>query len=217
MSRIFDTEKVKYSLKKNLALVKQECLDPKIIELIEIAENNVIQEINDNIKFIVLDAVTKQRFMYLLAGATVQVDERESWFLYHAIMSVFSMPEIEELLKERYGDNYYTLRKKLFSFGAKIEKINIFLNHMDEKTLKDNDVKSESFKRLMKLLEELPLIHYDLYHILITILIYTNLGKNAIPSTAFQIFERKDKKVQYSQDGRDRGDRTFVNRDEIGG
>ena len=220
MSRIFDTEKVKYSLKKNLSAVRQECIDPRIIELLDIAEKNVIQEIDENVKFVVLDAVTKQRFMYFLGGSSVQVDVRESWFIYHAIMSVFSMAEIQELLKERYGDNYYTLRTKLFSYGAKIEKINNVLNMVDDITTEEKRetfLKSETNKRINKLMEEMPLINTDLYHVLLTILVYTNLGKNTIPSTAFQIFERKDKKVQYSQDGRESRDRTFVNREDMGG
>ena len=211
MARVLDAERIMNKVKQRFEKLKN--LSPEKLIQLNDAEKDIIHEIEQNIKFINIDGVTRQRFMYLMAGAMVVHDERAGWYFYNAIMSLVVIDEITEILKQRYGKNWDEVLDRLYKYGTIIDRTKLYLDHIEEKTLKDNDIKDPVFVKLLETMTKIPLINYELNHIFIVITHHTTLGKNTVPSQALTMMEREYKKTPYGED-RKRPD--MITREQIG-
>lgn len=209
MSRIYDTDRFKNTISRAFSKLRDETTNAAILENIQLAEQQILQDVEENTQVIIVDNLTKQRFMYSLAGYCILRDERKEWYLYKAINDVITHPEVDALLRKQWGTEYTNNIYRLQKYGAIIEKVHHFLEKTDNKELKNNEATSQAFQQTITTLEKIPLIEYQTKWLLIFICLHTNLGKNTIPNSAFQALEKQYKKIVYQPEDKTR-QKTFT-------
>jgi hypothetical protein len=202
MGKIYDSDRIKNKTTELFTKLKNTIIDPYTQAEIENAHQDLLAEIEAETTFITIDYLTRQRFMYFLGGYLVVHDERKAWYYYHAVMLIFAMEEVEDLIKKRYGKEYTRLKHNLTHYGALLTKIKYHLDYMDEKKLKEGDITNPVYQKTMNLLEQFPLIYQELDHIFLIISLYTNLGQQTVPNQAIATFTQHYKRIQYDSEQR---------------
>jgi hypothetical protein len=165
------------------------------------AQTEILKEIDANVKLVVLEGTPRQQFLYLMAGYLVEGDDRKMWYIYHAIMSIIVIDEVDDLLRQRYGKEYPELLDRMFKYGTILRRMKLLLDQIDPKKLEDDiEFESKAVAEYWKLCEKLPLIDYYIYDIFEVICLHSSLGKNTVPSSAIQMMERELKKVVYGEE-----------------
>jgi hypothetical protein len=201
LARIFDSEKIKNRINVEIDKLGDEIEDQKVLDKLEEARTSLIKELDDNIKTIYLPNQVRQIFTYSISGFVICHDERIMWHLYNSIMQIYTIPDIQELLRMRYGeDNIPVIKKYLTNIGGIVNKIKYHLDRVQDKEWTEEEMKTEEYKEIQKQLSRLPIMTKILYNILMTILLHTSLGKNSVPTPALDMHRRQYKKIpQYEQ------------------
>ena len=202
---ISNPDNVKASIRRELGAVKTHFADyPDFTEALDLATVNIINSVEEEVKVVVTDSVTRQQFLYYLAGYLSCPDERRAWYYFHAIATVIAIKEVTEVVKQKLGANYDGFTRRFYAYSAIVNKIKYHFDHLEEKTLKDGDTENSSYLAAMDWLGRLPLIWQELDAVFIIICRYTNLGQLTVPNTALSIFAQTYKKVAYTSERRER-------------
>lgn len=198
MSRIYDSQKVKELFDKELELLKEQ--HPEIdIDKISIS---LSEQIDEHFKYIRVGNNTRQRVIYNVAGMLLETDERKLWWLYETIMQLIPEPEIETILKERYGKNYLTLIKRLFNIKNKVNKIKYILD-MKDKVSSNSKEFWILHKQYLGEVDKIELIEYELFDVLIAITESSNIGTYSIPDSIINTMQKQIKKPEYKDERRE--------------
>lgn len=196
MARIFDSEKIKNRINVEIDKLVDETENDNIRGKLEEARTSLIKELDDNIKIVYLPNQVRQIFTYSMSGFVICHDERIIWHLYNSIMQIYTIPDIQELLRLRYGDEKIPIIKKyLHTIGGIVNKIKYHLDKTQDKEWTEEEMQTEEYKEIQKILTRLPIMTKILYNILMTILLHTSLGKNSIPQPALDMHRRQYKKI----------------------
>lgn len=137
MSQIFETQSIRRSVEQEMSKLANNLQDQ------ETTKNNILASISEQEQEIYLSPEIKQSFLYTIAGFQVAHDERKIWHLYHAIMLVYEIPRIQLILQQKYGkEKIQQLRNQLYNYSKIINQIKIYLDQLDQNTLKNRNNKS---------------------------------------------------------------------------
>jgi hypothetical protein len=205
MPFINDAEKIKATIREELGLLKQRyASSPELLKDIDEAGANIINGVDEQTPLVIMDSLTRQRFMYLMAGYLAVSDERKIWYYYHAIAMVLAIDEVETIVKKKFSSTYYDFRQRLNTYSGIVSRIKYHFDNIEEKTLKEGDTSNPAYVSMMDLLTKLPLIYQELDAVFILICRYTSLGQNTVPQQAISIFQQQYKKVSYGEERRTR-------------
>lgn len=199
---ISDPERVKSSIRREFSPLRQRYPDLK--NDLDLAEANLINSVEEETTIVIVDSLTRQRFMYFLAGYLSLTDERKAFYLFHAVTLVLAIDEVNTLVKKKFGTTYAAFRQRLDTYNIILSKVKFHLDQLDDKTLKAGDTQSDLYRAAMDWLSKLPLIYQELDAVFVLICRYTNLGQNTVPQQAISMFQQEFKRVSYSEDRRQR-------------
>jgi len=202
---ISDAEKVKDAIRRELTLLKQRYANsPELLKDIDEASATIINDVEEQTPLVIMDSLTRQRFVYALAGYLAVSDERRIWYFFHAITMVLAIDEVDAIVKKKFGNTYNDFRQRLNTYSGIVNRIKYHFDNIDDKTLKEGDTSNPAYVSMMDLLTKLPLIYQELDAVFIIICRYTSLGQNTVPQQAISIFQQQYKKVSYGEDRRTR-------------
>lgn len=200
MSRLYDTQNIRNILTREVNNILMKFSDNQAIqEEILVLQGMIIKELDATQEVIIIPQNTIQRVEYLLAGYVLCQDERKNWYLNEVIKILRPNPEIESLLKKAYGTNYPILLSRLRRNEKTINEIKFLLDHLETKTINNNDTKNWGYARVLTLLTELPLIQPEIHQIIGIILTNTNLGNTKIHNQTLLTQERQIKKTPLTE------------------
>jgi len=185
MSKIYDTQKV------------EEIFEKVIIELPDEQKEQLRAEFNKEIEshfnFIRVSHDLRQKTQYHTAGMILETDERKTWWLYETLLPLIVHEEIILQLKERYGNNYIILIKRLLNIKSKINKVKYYLDQKDKVSV--NSKEFIYYDRLyLESIDKLELIDYDLWDVLIFLSEVSNIGSYSIPDSIINTMQKQIKK-----------------------
>jgi hypothetical protein len=200
MSRLYDTQNLRNILTRefdNLIIKypEPEALQNDIINI----QKKLLSELEITQEIILIPQLTIQRVHHLLAAYVLVQDERKAWYLHETIKTLIVNPEIERLIKDKYKNNYPVLLSRLRRSEKIIDETKFLLDHLENKTINNNDTKNWGYNRLLTILQELPLITPELHQIMNIILTNTNIGNQKIPNQILLTQERQYKKVNLQE------------------
>ena len=197
MGSIYDSETIVQKITEEFEKLKAEYPEEGLYEKLDTAQTKLIKKIEENSKKIIVDGVPRQIFLSFIAGFIVEQDDRKIWYIYQAILSILVIDDVRILLKQRYKKDYETFIDRIYKYGALAREIRLYLDHIDDKALKNEDITNYAHQRYITLIRKMPLIDYQLWDAFMVICFGTNLANNSVPNQTIQLMERQLKKVTY--------------------
>lgn len=146
-------------------------------------------------EIIIIEPLLAEMFMKKVTGWAMLPDERATYYLWEAIHTIIFIPEIEEKIRQKFGNNYINRINNINKKMGTLRELKILLDHLDEHAIKKMDTESNTWKKTIKILhEEQNTIETTGLYILTIICQNTNIGKWTLKNTDQQIYTREYKK-----------------------
>lgn len=165
----------------------------KIMQLKE----QIIQDIQEQQQIIILPQLIAQQFLFHFGGFLYTPDERKQYYLFMAIKSIYKLPEIQQKLKNEYGDRYEYKMAKFNEYFKIVTQIKNYKDIIEQDEKIRTNINHPIIKETNRLCKQIPLIFNTPFEILWKIIENTNIGMRSVPNDVQRIYQMAYKKIRY--------------------
>ena len=209
---IYNGENVTNNIIFELSIIKGQYHNKELDEQLDKAKDNIIQNIHRQARNIEIRGALKQRINTFRAGQLECPDIRRWWYELEWINIARSLPEVENFIKEIYGNNYQQLKAKITTYTSIMNDIkyrqDIIINNKYTVT---NPEQAKFIHETEQKIAKIPLINEEIKRIGLILDNFTSMGDMTVPSTTLQVARTQFRKIEYEQQDRRDTNREYMN------
>lgn len=174
-------------------------------------KDKVIQCMHKQSRNIEIRGVLKQR-INTFGGDQLECPDIRRWWSEMEIMGIAqSIPEIEQFLKEIYGNQYPAYKNKMDNYKKILNDIKYRMDIIvNNKYTVTNPEQAKFIHETERLIGKICLINDEAKKVHVILDMFTSMGDMTIPSTTLQVARSKFRKVEYEQQDRRDTNREYI-------